>query len=110
MDVAGHQSRASDGKRGAGVEAARGAQPAPGETAAGDRDVHHRTDAAEARSRSAEVLGGSGEVACVPGTQEVEGDVEGVFVIVTRASCPYERAEHGQDARVTGNDNESRAA
>src|SRR5437016_363877 len=69
------------GRQGAGREAQGSAGEASGEAAAGDRDVHDRRDAAEGRGRGAELQRRGGEVARVPGTQEVEGVVEGSSVM-----------------------------
>ena len=51
----------------------------PGETAAGDRDVYDRRNAAEAGGRGDGMFGGGGEVACVSGTEEVERDDEEII-------------------------------
>src|SRR5437763_1816959 len=66
----------------AGQEAQGGARPAPGKTAAGDRDVHDPGNATKTGRRGAGVQRRSGEVARVPGTQEAQGDPEGTLVIL----------------------------
>ena len=56
-------------------------EPASGKAASGDCDVHDPGNASEAGRRGAGMLSRGREVARVSGKEEVEGNVEGTFVM-----------------------------
>src|SRR5947207_10997652 len=80
MDESRRRSGARTGKPRDGHQAHGGVEPVTGEAADGDHPVHDPGNAAKAGRRGAGMQRGSGEVACVSGTEKVEGDAEGTSV------------------------------